>query len=170
MHHSAGYKNNLQTQICFCTQRKSWSCRIGSRFQIQIGTALLATASCLKTGARLTTLVSEEWALQAARIALPEVMTSSELLFEDQKKYTYAARPVMGTDFESTDLLAKMIKQSNEDMVLDADAITIISNYKDLLNQLPPHSILTPHPKEFDRLFGSAKMISIGLKKLYPYP
>jgi NAD(P)H-hydrate epimerase len=42
-------------------------------------------------------------------------------------------------------------------IVLDADALNIISSQKDLLQFIPPGSILTPHPKEFERLFrGSA--------------
>ena len=41
-------------------------------------------------------------------------------------------------------------------MVLDADALNIISNNKDLLNHVPPGSILTPHLKEFERLFGKS--------------
>ena len=40
-------------------------------------------------------------------------------------------------------------------LVIDADALTILSRRKDLLEQLPSNTILTPHLKEFDRLFGS---------------
>jgi NAD(P)H-hydrate repair Nnr-like enzyme with NAD(P)H-hydrate dehydratase domain len=39
-------------------------------------------------------------------------------------------------------------------MVVDADALNILSAHPDLLALLPPYSILTPHPKEFERLFG----------------
>jgi NAD(P)H-hydrate epimerase len=38
--------------------------------------------------------------------------------------------------------------------VFDADALNILSIQRDWLSQVPPGSILTPHPKEFDRLFG----------------
>ena len=38
--------------------------------------------------------------------------------------------------------------------MVDADGLNCLSQQKDLLKQLPPFSILTPHPKEFDRLFG----------------
>jgi NAD(P)H-hydrate epimerase len=41
-------------------------------------------------------------------------------------------------------------------MLLDADAITILSKHKDWLSKISPDSILTPHPKEFDRLFGTS--------------
>jgi NAD(P)H-hydrate epimerase len=39
-------------------------------------------------------------------------------------------------------------------MVLDADALNIIASSADLWGLVPPYSILTPHPKEFERLFG----------------
>ncbi len=42
-------------------------------------------------------------------------------------------------------------------MVIDADALNIIAQNKDLLKLVPPRSILTPHPKEFERLFGKTK-------------
>ena len=39
--------------------------------------------------------------------------------------------------------------------MLDADALNIISDAKKILNKIPANSIITPHPKEFDRLFGN---------------
>jgi NAD(P)H-hydrate epimerase len=39
-------------------------------------------------------------------------------------------------------------------LILDADALNILSADNELLSKLPAHSILTPHPKEFERLFG----------------
>ena len=41
-------------------------------------------------------------------------------------------------------------------MLIDADALNTIAQDKSLLNDIPPLSILTPHPKEFERLFGKA--------------
>ncbi len=41
-------------------------------------------------------------------------------------------------------------------MVIDADALNIISIEKNLLNSIPTNSILTPHPKEFERMFGQS--------------
>jgi NAD(P)H-hydrate repair Nnr-like enzyme with NAD(P)H-hydrate dehydratase domain len=37
---------------------------------------------------------------------------------------------------------------------LDADALNLISANRDLLDIIPKNSILTPHPKEFQRLLG----------------
>jgi NAD(P)H-hydrate epimerase len=40
-------------------------------------------------------------------------------------------------------------------MVIDADGLNCLALNPAWLVQLPPYSILTPHPKEFDRLFGA---------------
>jgi NAD(P)H-hydrate epimerase len=42
-------------------------------------------------------------------------------------------------------------------MVIDADALNIISQHPELLKSVPKNSILTPHPKEFERLCGETK-------------
>jgi NAD(P)H-hydrate epimerase len=42
-------------------------------------------------------------------------------------------------------------------MVLDADALNLISEYDSLFDKIPKNAILTPHPKEFDRLFGKSE-------------
>ena len=42
-------------------------------------------------------------------------------------------------------------------MLIDADALNILSQNKELLRSIPPLSILTPHPKEFERLFGTSE-------------
>jgi hydroxyethylthiazole kinase-like uncharacterized protein yjeF len=42
-------------------------------------------------------------------------------------------------------------------IVLDADALNTIARYPDLLMRVPGGSILTPHPKEFDRVFGACR-------------
>lgn len=121
------------------------------------GAALLATAAAVKTGAGLTTLVSEETVLQALRIYLPEAMSATHLKNDSDKKYTYALGPGMGTQDDAVEKLQQVLKMSNNPLVLDADALTILATHSHLIKQIPIHSILTPHPKEFDRLFGDSK-------------
>jgi NAD(P)H-hydrate epimerase len=41
-------------------------------------------------------------------------------------------------------------------MVLDADALNIIAGQKDLMDKIPANSVITPHPKEFARLFDES--------------
>ena len=39
-------------------------------------------------------------------------------------------------------------------MVIDADALNILSQNKEWISLLPSKTILTPHPKELERLIG----------------
>jgi NAD(P)H-hydrate epimerase len=40
-------------------------------------------------------------------------------------------------------------------MVIDADGLNILAAHRELIHTIPKESILTPHPKEFERLVGS---------------
>ncbi|MDQ3279680.1 MAG: NAD(P)H-hydrate dehydratase, partial [Bacteroidota bacterium] len=62
--------------------------------------------------------------------------------------------PGMGTSVDTQTLLSFFVRQSKAPVVIDADGLNLLALNKDLLQQLPEGSILTPHPKEFDRLFG----------------
>ncbi|AWU43490.1 bifunctional ADP-dependent NAD(P)H-hydrate dehydratase/NAD(P)H-hydrate epimerase [Blattabacterium sp. (Cryptocercus kyebangensis)] len=48
-------------------------------------------------------------------------------------------------------------KENKIPMVIDADAINILSNQLKIMNSIPEKTILTPHPKEFRRLCGPWK-------------
>jgi NAD(P)H-hydrate epimerase len=75
----------------------------------------------------------------------------------DLKPYrVIGAGPGIGTDEATQTMIKKLLKNFPSPLVLDADALNIISREKKLLQKIPPHSILTPHPKEFDRLFGDS--------------
>ena len=62
--------------------------------------------------------------------------------------------PGIGTDDETAYMVKNFIKTFQHPLVLDADAINIISKSPELLSSLVHYTIITPHPKEFDRLFG----------------
>ena len=51
----------------------------------------------------------------------------------------------------------EMLAKLDSPCILDADALNIIGQNKEILSIIPKHSILTPHPKEFERLFGATK-------------
>jgi hydroxyethylthiazole kinase-like uncharacterized protein yjeF len=125
--------------------------------QNTMGAMLLASNACLNAGVGLVTACIPTSGLTALHTALPEVMClprDRQLTDASLQKYTaIAIGPGLGIDAAERDLLLKILKL-NKPMVLDADAITILANEPDLLSQLPHQSILTPHLKEFDRLFG----------------
>lgn len=62
--------------------------------------------------------------------------------------------PGIGTNALTKSALENLIKKVDQSMVLDADAINILSENVSLIDLLPDGSILTPHPGEFKRLVG----------------
>ncbi len=124
----------------------------------KMGAALMATHACLRTGAGLTSVNVPEKFLNAVHAQLPEAMCSlrnEDLNFE--KINAVGIGPGLGTEKDAHDVIEKTLKRFTQSMVIDADALNILSKNKAWLNQLPAEAILTPHPKEFERLFGEAK-------------
>jgi NAD(P)H-hydrate epimerase len=62
--------------------------------------------------------------------------------------------PGIGTSKETVAAFEKLLQSKQKPMVIDADALNILSYYPDLQALVPKNSILTPHLKEFERLFG----------------
>ncbi len=125
------------------------------------GAALLAAEACLRTGVGLLTAHLPKDALLPMQIYLPEAMTSidksdshcSEI--NDIIPYTaIGVGPGLGKNEETVILLKKLIQELTQPLVLDADALNILADNPTWLSFLPNNTILTPHPKEFDRLFG----------------
>jgi len=121
-----------------------------------MGAALLATGASLNIGAGLVTACIPQSGLTALNVALPEAMFLSREALQEvalSKYQAIAVGPGLGVDKEQTQLLEYLLIQ-NQPLVLDADALNIISTHKGFLEKIPVQSILTPHLKEFDRLFG----------------
>jgi len=122
-----------------------------------MGAALLTSMACLHAGAGLTTACIPHSGLTALNTALPEVMAlprDEYTRIEHPAKYqSIAIGPGLGVSKENEKLIETLIA-ANQPLIIDADALNILSNRWDLIEKLPKNSILTPHLKEFDRLFG----------------
>ncbi len=124
----------------------------------KMGAALLAANACIKTGAGLTTLNIPETYFSVVHTYLPEAMCQArEEGFDFEKINAVGIGPGLGTKPAITELLQKVLQQFKSTTVIDADALNIIAQNKYLLNEIKENSILTPHPKEFERLFGELK-------------
>jgi hydroxyethylthiazole kinase-like uncharacterized protein yjeF len=124
-----------------------------------MGAALLCAEACLHTGAGLTTVCIPLEGLTALNRRAPEIMSllreGKSFELTDLKKYTsIAVGPGLGTDEDAQKLLARIIEGFPGPAVLDADALNMLGKDPGLISRLAPGSILTPHMKEFDRLFG----------------
>jgi len=121
----------------------------------KMGAAIMAAHACLRNGAGLVSLYTDEDYFTAVHTALPEAMCISRNEDLDVSVYkTIGAGPGCGTDEYTAAKLATILKQYHKPMLLDADALTVLSKHPDLLSLIPESSVLTPHPKEFERLFG----------------
>jgi NAD(P)H-hydrate epimerase len=125
------------------------------------GAALLAAEACLRSGAGLLHIHLPEVLSTALLARLPEAMISHEPAecfssLPDLSPYNaIGIGPGLGTAVETANALKLLIQQSRVPLVLDADALNILSNNPTWLAFLPKGSILTPHPGEFRRLVGN---------------
>src|SRR5690606_35830151 len=60
----------------------------------------------------------------------------------------------MGQNEKTVTAFHKFLKNYNGSLVIDADGLNILSKHNDLLSFLPSKTIITPHPKELNRLIG----------------
>lgn len=96
---------------------------------------------------------------------LPEIIPLDVDLNLDYSKYdVIAIGPGLGTGNQSYETLRRLLLVTTDKLVLDADALNIIS-LKEIHHLIPENSVITPHLKEFDRLFGASSCHSDRLKK-----
>ncbi len=121
-----------------------------------LGAALLCTEACIKTGAGLTTAMINSCALVALNTRIPEAMfvSQNDETIDFQKYTVIAIGPGLGTNNDALMLLKSVLKTANKPLVFDADALNILSKNPELMDLIPKNSVLTPHIKEFERLFG----------------
>lgn len=123
------------------------------------GAAILAAKGCMRAGAGLLTVHLPLFCIDPMHTSLHEAMIDadeSETHFSslpDLSPYNaIAAGPGIGMHEETQRALKLLIQESKKPLILDADALNILAENKTWLAFLPPDSILTPHPKEFERL------------------
>lgn len=131
------------------------------------GAAILASRACHRTGTGLLTVHVPQKCVDIMQVATPETMVSideSEERFENipnvEKYSAIGIGPGLGTEPYTPDAILKTIEKARElskPIVIDADALNTISFNQHILSQLPNNAILTPHIKEFDRVFGESK-------------
>ncbi|MEP6681728.1 MAG: NAD(P)H-hydrate dehydratase [Parafilimonas sp.] len=124
----------------------------------KMGAAIMATHACLRSGAGLTTVNVPENFLNSIHSSLPEAMCNLREDDLDFEKITAVGiGPGLGTEKDAQKLVEQTLQQFKQKIIIDADALNIISKNKKLLSQVSDQTILTPHPKEFERLFGKAE-------------
>ena len=127
----------------------------------KMGAAVLATKACLRSGVGLVTTHSPICGYTILQISCPEAMASvdqTENYISEFPTLTNYRAIGMGCGIDQTaatqTALFDLLTKAKKSLVLDADALNILGANPDKLATIPPNSILTPHPKEFERLFG----------------
>jgi len=144
---------------------------IGGSFG-KVGAVSLTSKAALIIGSGLVTAYVPKCAYQILQTSIPEVMVEvdaeNELhYFNSKVKATVIGIGVgLGTSTATAKGFAQFLKLNKKPLVIDADAINLLSKDKSLLKLVPENSILTPHPKEFERLVGKWKDDYAKLKKL----
>jgi NAD(P)H-hydrate epimerase len=121
----------------------------------KMGAAVISSRACLRTGVGLLTLNIPIEERKIVQIAIPEAMVVSREEFNYNLNYYSAIGigPGIGTQLATFNLLKSIIENASSPIVFDADALNLIAK-NEFINSIPKHSILTPHEREFDRLFG----------------
>ena len=128
----------------------------------KMGAAVLSSKACLRSGVGLLSCHIPKCGYDIMQTALPEAMVMTDFnssfitkLEDDLSKYkAIGLGPGIGTASETRNMLKEVLTAYQKPVVLDADALNNLAVDKELLLLVPADSILTPHPKEFERLFG----------------
>lgn len=128
----------------------------------KMGAAVLSTRSALKSGAGLTFTLAPKCGYEILQTSDPEAMFmegGDDFIehFEVDETAVYGIGPGLGTHEKTAESLLKFLKSYSKPVILDADALNIISQDSESINLIPEKSIITPHPKEFERLFGKTQ-------------
>lgn len=125
------------------------------------GAAVLAAKACLRSGAGKVTIHSPKRNNVILQISVPEAivqMDTEDTIFSeavDTEGYTaLGIGPGLGQNETSAIALIAQLRRALCPVVADADALNMLANHRAWMSQLPKGIIITPHPKEFDRLEG----------------
>ncbi len=135
---------------------------IGGSFG-KIGAVILASKAALKAGSGLVTTYIPKCGYTAVQSSNPEIMVEVDdenylEHFNFKTKATAIGVGVgMGTHLKTKKGFASFLKRNKIPMVIDADAINIVAEHQELSDLIVRGNILTPHPKEFERLVGPWK-------------
>ena len=128
----------------------------------KMGAVQLSSKAALHIGSGMVTSFVPKVGCSILQTAIPEIMvltdehehSISNIEFDIEPKVVGIGMG-MGTAEITAKALSLFLENHNLALVVDADALNLISKNKSLLEKLPKRAILTPHPKELERLIGN---------------
>ena len=125
------------------------------------GASILSAKACLRSGIGLLTVHTPIHNHDILQISVPEAIIQTDIHERyfaqptDLSRYkAIAIGPGLGQEEDTALAMMEQIQGSNLPIILDADAINILSTHRNWLSRLPKRCILTPHLGELERLIG----------------
>lgn len=125
------------------------------------GASILSAKACLRSGIGLLTVHTPIHNHDLLQTTVPEAIVQTDIHERyfaepvDLGKYkALAIGPGLGQEEDTALAMIEQIQGSHIPVILDADAINILSSRRNWLSRLPKRSILTPHLRELERLIG----------------
>jgi len=138
----------------------------------KIGSVLLASKAALKIGAGLVTAFIPKCGYTALQSALPEAMVITDAHEQMITGIKFEIKPNaigigvgIGTNNKTVNAFEAFLKENKSPLVVDADGLNMLAKKNSLLKLLPNNTVLTPHPRELERLIGKWKDDFNKLKK-----
>lgn len=126
-----------------------------------MGAVVLGAKACMRSGAGKLTCYIPACGYTILQTAVPEAMCVTGT---NEKQHTsltlkgtysaYAIGPGLGQYEAGSDVLESLLDKKPQRLIIDADGLNLLSDSPGLYSKIPAHTILTPHPKEFEKLFG----------------
>ncbi len=130
----------------------------------KIGSVQLSSKACLVAGSGLVTALVPKCGYIPFQTALPEIMILTSKGENVISEIDHELNPTvigigmgLGTSNEIENAFEEFLNSNKTALVVDADGLNLLSKNKKLLEKLPPKTVLTPHPKELQRLIGGWK-------------
>lgn len=127
----------------------------------KMGAAVMSSFAALRTGIGLLTCHIPGCGYEIMQTSLPEAMVDTDVsadkiteTFETGKFDAIGIGPGIGTDIQTQKAFKNILEKCSKPLVIDADALNILSMNKEWLGLLPDEAVLTPHLKEFERIAG----------------
>lgn len=127
----------------------------------KIGAITLASRAALQSGCGLVTALVPKCGYEILQIANPEVMVLTDTNENYLSEIAFCLvpdaigiGPGLGQEAATQKAFHKFLSTTTKPLVVDADALNILAQNPTWITLLPPESVLTPHPKELERLIG----------------
>ena len=127
----------------------------------KMGSVCLSSKAAIKSGCGLVTAFIPKCGYDIIQLSIPEVMvlTDNHENFITNFDYDFTPNAIgigigIGQEIETQNAIHQLLFDNKTLMVIDADALNILSLNPTWISLLQPKTILTPHPKELERLLG----------------